>query len=193
MLQLIIRSFVITLSLAVVLCGVYPLAVTVVAKIIFPHQAAGSLIVRDGKVLGSKLIAQDFKNPNYFHPRLSAVNYAQDAAASGATNFGPTSPALASALKKRAADLITSESGLESGHIPADLITTSGSGLDPHISPEAAFVQIPRIAKTRVLSQEKIKAIIRKQIEKPSLWILGRPRVNVLVLNLELDEKSNNR
>lgn len=190
MLQLILRSFVVTACLAVVLCGAYPMAVTVVAKVFFPRQAGGSLIVSGKKTLGSELIAQGFESEKYFHPRPSAVGYAETAALSGATNLGPLSPALAVALKTRAAELLKSNPDLNPQKIPTDLITASGSGLDPHISPAAALAQISRIAKARGLKNHSVEALVRSRIEKPFLGILGEARVNVLLLNLELDGRS---
>ena len=156
---------------------VYPLAVTVLAKLIFPAQADGSLL-RDGeKIQGSALLAQKFEEPKYFWPRPSAADYAT--VASGASNKGPTSSDLVKAIDERRAKF--------GANAPGDLLTASGSGLDPHISPEAASAQAARVAAARSLSAEAVAALISAHTEPPQFGLLGEPRVNVLALNLALD------
>jgi K+-transporting ATPase ATPase C chain len=172
-LQSIRALFVFTLLTGVV----YPLAVTVIARVAFPKQADGSLIVRNGTIVGSSLLAQKCEDPRYFWPRPSAGDYAT--VASGASNKGPTSADLVKAISERREKL-----GKDA---PADMLTASGSGLDPHISPEAAAFQIDRVAAARKISRGKIAEIVGTCLEAPQLGILGEPRVNVLQLNLALD------
>jgi K+-transporting ATPase ATPase C chain len=157
---------------------IYPLAMTGVAQLLFPRQANGSRLVENGKLLGSDLLAQKFDSPRYFWPRPSAADYAT--IASGASNKGPTSADLKKAIEERRAKF--------GADAPVDLLTASGSGLDPHISPEAARLQTPRIAAARNISIEKISALLDQTIEGPQLGFLGEPRVNVLKLNLALDQ-----
>ena len=161
-----------------VLTGIlYPLIVTAAAKLLFAKAAAGSLVERDGQIIGSALLAQKTESPRYFWPRPSAADYAT--VASGASNQGPTSAALAKAVEERRAKF--------GADAPADLLATSGSGLDPHISPEAAHLQAARVAAARSVSNEKIAALIDRYTEPPQLGFLGEARVNVLALNLALD------
>jgi K+-transporting ATPase ATPase C chain len=157
---------------------IYPLVVTGVVRVAFPKQAGGSLIMRDGRVVGSELLAQNCEDQRYFWPRPSAADYAT--VASGASNKGPTSADLAKSIAERR--------GKFGKDAPADLLTASGSGLDPHISPEAAVFQVDRVAKARGVPREKISALVSARVEPPQLGILGEPRVNVLALNLALDE-----
>lgn len=165
----------------------YPLAVTGLAQLFFPDQANGSLIVRDGKVIGSQLIGQYFDKPEYFWPRPSATTpFPYNAAASGGSNLGPTNPALIEAVKARVAALRAADPGNELP-IPVDLVTASGSGLDPHISPAAALYQLKRVARTRGLDENTVQALVTLHTEGRQFGLLGERRVNVLLLNLELD------
>jgi K+-transporting ATPase ATPase C chain len=151
----------------------------------YSEQADGSLLRKDGKVIGSALIAQNFTKPEYFHPRPSAAKY--DASASAASNLGPTNQALIDRVKADA-EKFRAENPEYKGAIPSDLLTTSGSGLDPHISPASAYAQAARVARTRGVSLGEIEALVRESTEDRQLGFLGEPRVNVLRLNLLLDE-----
>ena len=165
----------------------YPLAVTGLAQLFFPDQANGSLIVRDGKVIGSQLIGQHFDKPEYFWPRPSAtMPFPYNAAASGGSNLGPTNPALIEAVKGRVAALRAADPGNELP-IPVDLVTASGSGLDPHISPAAALYQLKRVARTRGLEENTVQTLVTQHTEGRQFGLLGERRVNVLLLNLALD------
>jgi K+-transporting ATPase ATPase C chain len=156
-----------------------------VSQVVFPHQANGSLIEKDGKVVGSELIAQNFDQPQYFWSRPSAASY--NAGASSGSNLGPTNPALLHAVKARVETLKSADPS-NNRPVPVDLITASGSGLDPHISPAAAEYQVERIAKSRGLSPEQVRNLVAKHTEGRQLGLLGEPCVNVLTLNLALDE-----
>jgi len=176
---------VMTLGFALVLGAAYPALVTGVAQVAFPHAANGSLVTRGGTVIGSELLAQGFAAPGYFHPRPSAAGSAgYDASASSGSNLGPASAVLAERLAKDTA-APRNETGQK---VPADLVTTSASGLDPHISPEAAFYQVDRVAKARGMATDRVAALVRAAVEMPLGGVLGEPRVNVLQLNLALDE-----
>lgn len=176
-----------TLSLAVLLCGFYPVMVWALAQGLFPQQANGSLITQDGKVLGSSLVAQGFSGPGYFHPRPSAAGKGYDAAASGGSNLGPTSRKLIAQIKARV-DRYRTENGLkERDPVPAEAVTGSASGLDPHISLDNALLQARRIAQVRGLSEESVRRKIDAHTEGRDLGFLGEPRVNVLELNLDLE------
>jgi K+-transporting ATPase ATPase C chain len=182
-------SLVITLLLIVLLCGIYPVVVWAIAQGVFPAKANGSLIRVGGKIVGSSLLAQGFAGPAYFHPRPSAAGQGYDAANSSGTNLGPTSKKLIEDVKRRVADY-RAENGLTpDAPVPADAVTSSASGLDPHISPENARLQAGRVAKARGLSREEVLRKIAAHTEGRGLMILGEPRVNVLMLNLGLDGK----
>jgi K+-transporting ATPase ATPase C chain len=165
---------------------VYPLLTTGIAQVIFPHQANGSLIVRDGQVVGSELIGQSFDDPKYFWGRLSATAPAYNAAASSGSNLGPTNDALFEAAQARI-DALRAADPDNTQPIPVDLVTASGSGLDPHISPAAADYQVARVARVRDLSEAQVRDLVSQYTEGRTLGILGEPRVNVLELNLALD------
>jgi K+-transporting ATPase ATPase C chain len=192
-----IRPAIILLILLTLITGLaYPLAMTAIAGAIFPKQAAGSLIERDGKVVGSALIGQEFKGDQYFHGRPSAttapdpadstktVPAPYNAANSGGSNLGPTSKALNDRVKEDV-DKLKAEN--PNAAVPIDLVTTSGSGLDPDISPEAALFQVPRIAKARKLPEERVRQLVTENTAGRLVGLLGEPRVNVLALNLALD------
>ncbi|MDD5306435.1 MAG: potassium-transporting ATPase subunit KdpC [Deltaproteobacteria bacterium] len=165
---------------------VYPLVVTAIAQIAFPREANGSLIERDGHVVGSSLIGQPFDDPKLFWSRPSATTPQPDnAASSGASNQGPTNPALIEAVKARARALKAADPG-NTAPVPVDLVTTSGSGLDPHISPAAALWQVPRIARAHGLPEKAVRELVRRHTEGRQLGVLGEPRVNVLELNSTL-------
>ena len=173
--------------LSVILGGLYPALVTLVGQSVFPAQANGSLIERDGKPVGSELIGQNFTEPKYFWGRISAAgSFPYNGLASGGSNFGALNPALVDAAKGRA-EALQKDQPAQKGDIPVDLLTSSGSGLDPHISPAAAQYQVERVAQARGLPLDKVRALVAAQTETPQLGFLGDPRVNVLKLNLALD------
>ena len=180
-----------TLVLAVVCCGLYPLVIFGFAQTFFRDKANGSLIVdQAGNIRGSKLLGQGFTDPKYFHPRPSAAGNGYDAANSGGSNLGPTSRKLKDAIQDRI-NAYRKENGLSAGQdVPADAVTASGSGLDPHISPRNAEFQVPRVAKARGLSEDKVRELIRQNTEGRDLGILGDLGVNVLQLNLALDSRA---
>jgi K+-transporting ATPase ATPase C chain len=179
-----------TVVLAVVCSGLYPLVVYGISQVLFPDKANGSLIVApDGTVRGSKLLGQAFSDPKYFHPRPSAAGNGYDAANSSGSNLGPTSEKLKNAIKDRIADY-RKENGLaETDVVPADAVTASGSGLDPEISLQNAEVQVARVAKTRGLSEDKVRELVQQNTDRRDLGVFGDPGVNVLQLNLALDEQ----
>ena len=186
-----IRPALTMLMILTVLTGlVNPLSVTGLAQLFFPEQANGSLIVHNGKVVGSKLIGQYFDKPEYFWGRPSATSpFPYNAAASGGSNLGPTNPALIEAVKARVAALRSADPGSDSP-IPVDLVTASGSGLDPHISPAAALYQVKRVARARGLEENAVHTLETQHTEGRQFGLLGERRVNVLQLNLSLDALS---
>src|ERR1043166_4334637 len=177
-----------TFVLALVCCGLYPLVVFGLAPIFFPDKANGSLIVnKDGTIRRSRLLGQEFSREKYFHPRPSAASKGYDAANSGGSNLGPTSKELHDAIKTRV-EAYRKENGLqETDSVPADAVTASGSGLDPHISVRNAELQLPRVAKARGIREEKVRQLIGQNTDKQDLGVLGVPGVNVLMVNLALD------
>lgn len=166
---------------------IYPLAMTGISQVLFPHQANGSLIREHGRVIGSELIGQQFTGPGYFHPRPSAAGEGYDAAASGGSNLGPTSKALADSVKDRIKTAMQENPELAKGSIPADMVTASASGLDPDISVANAYAQVTRVAKTRGVSDSSVKELVDKSITGRTLGFMGEPRVNVLTINRALD------
>ena len=182
-----LRPALMSLLLLTLITGVaYPLVVTGIARLVFPYQADGSLIVKEGKVVGSALIGQPFDDPRHFWGRPSATSpHAYNAGASSGSNLSPTNPALVTAVQERV-DVHRADPGA-TGPVPVDLVTASGSGLDPHISPAAALYQVPRVARERKLSSEAVRALVDQHTDGRFLGVLGEPRVNVLALNLALD------
>jgi len=167
---------------------VYPAVVTILAQLMCPYEANGSVVERDGKSVGSSLIGQSFTEPKYFWPRASATTPAYNAAAGSGSNLAPSNPALAEAVKARVAALKAADPDNKQS-VPVDLVTASASGLDPHISPEAAAYQVPRVARVRGMKEEAVRELVLQYTEGRDLGLLGEPRVNVLLLNLALDGK----
>jgi K+-transporting ATPase ATPase C chain len=163
----------------------YPLLVTGIAGVFFPHQAAGSLILKDGQVIGSELLAQSFTSDRYFHPRPSAAGNGYDATASGGSNLAQSNKTLVTRIQTDIDKLAAQNPGKP---VPIDMVTTSGSGLDPDITPDSAYYQAPRVAKARNLSEESVRKLIEQHIASRQLGLLGEARVNVLELNLDLDK-----
>lgn len=183
-----LRPALVVIALLTLLTGVaYPLLVTGVAQAAFPRQANGSLIKHGEKVIGSALIGQQFEDPKYFWGRLSATTPAYNAAASSGSNLGPLNPALEDEVKGRVDALHAADPG-NTTLIPVDLVTSSGSGLDPHVSPAAAYYQVGRVARERRLDAARVKALVDSHVEGRALGVLGEPVVNVLLLNLALDK-----
>jgi len=188
------RTAVVSLALWTVLTGiVYPAFVTAVAQAVFPRQANGSLILRDGKPVGSELIGQPFDDPRYFWARPSATApFADNAASSTGSNLSPTNPDLVKAVQGRVEALRAADPG-NVAPVPVDLVTASGSGLDPDISPAAALYQVPRVARARNLDPKVVQQAVEAHVEERLLGLLGEPRVNVLLLNLDLEGRTHGR
>lgn len=185
--KLLRQSFMLLLVLTVITGVLYPLAATGLSQLVFPHQANGSLIVRDGKPVGSSLIGQSFTDPKYFWGRPSATSlHPYNAASSSGSNQGPTNPALADAVKQRI-DALRAVDPANTAPVPVDLVTASASGLDPQISPAAAKYQMARVARLRHLSLAQVQSLVQRYTQGRQLGMLGEPRVNVLQLNLALD------
>ena len=190
MLKTLYQSIVSTLILVFILCGVYPVVVTVLGQAFFRDQAMGSLVsTSDGKVIGSRLIGQSFSKPEYFHGRPSAAgDKGYDASNSSGSNLGPTNQKFVDGLKANVDAVLKDNPTLKKGEIPADLVTASGSGLDPHISPAGALVQVDRVAAARKLDVGQVKALVEEHVVGPQLGFLGEATVNVFELNLALDQ-----
>jgi potassium-transporting ATPase KdpC subunit len=199
MLKEIRPAIVFVVALTLITGVAYPFAMTGIARVVFPNQSQGSLIERQGRVVGSALIGQEFKGDGYFHGRPSAtvapdpndpaktVAAPYNAANSGGSNLGPTNKVL---IERVEGDVKKLEQENVPMQVPVDLVTTSGSGLDPHISPAAAFFQVPRVAKARNMPEDRVRRLVDEQIEARTLGLLGEPRVNVLALNLALDREA---
>lgn len=181
------RGVLFTVVTMVLLGGVYHVVLWGIASVAFPSQAEGSLIRRsDGAIVGSRLIAQKFARPEYFHARPSAVDY--NAASTGGSNYGPSNPDHLKAMKERL-DALTQQEGVRAGEVPSEMVTASGGGMDPHIPPNAAEVQAARVARVRNVPVGHVRVLIHQHTEPPTFGFLGRARVNVLELNLALDER----
>jgi len=179
-------SIAMTVVTTVLLGLIYPLVVTGLAQMLFPHKANGQLVVKNGKVIGSKIIGQGFSGPRYFHSRPSAAGNGYDAANSGGSNLGPTNQKLLNRVKS---DVASAQAANPAVSVPIDMVTTSASGLDPHITPANAEFQLSRVAKARAISVEQVQAVVSKHTEGRQFGILGEPRINVLELNLDLDRQ----
>jgi potassium-transporting ATPase KdpC subunit len=179
-------SILMTVATTVLLGFVYPLVVTALAQLMFPHKANGQLILKDGKLVGSSIIGQGFSGPGYFHSRPSAAGNGYDATNSGGSNLGPTNQKL---LQRVETDVIDAQAQNSRIPVPIDLVTTSASGVDPHITLAAAEFQLVRVAKMRGISPEEVRVLVAKHTEGRQFGVLGEPRVNVLELNLDLDNQ----
>jgi K+-transporting ATPase ATPase C chain len=196
MTKLVLQSIRQTLLWTIVAGIAYPLVITLIAQVVFKDQANGSLVTRDGKIVGSALLAQQFQGTNYFWPRPSACTYGSSASglvASSGSNLGPTSGTLQTNVNNNLAAFISGNNLPTNTVVPPDMVFASASGLDPHISPEAARLQIARVAASRAASEEKIRALVDKFTEPPQWGFLGQARVNVLLLNVALDEMTSNQ
>jgi potassium-transporting ATPase KdpC subunit len=190
MLKLLIQSIRQTIVWSVITGIIYPLVFTVFAQFVFPKQANGSLVMRDGKLVGSEWMAQQFQGANYFWPRPSAASYGTGAtglSAGSGSNLGPTSAQLQTNVRANAKALRDASKLAADAPVPADLVYASASGVDPHISPEAAEFQVARVAAARGMSPDKVRSLVEEHVEQPQLGFLGQARVNVLLLNLALD------
>lgn len=176
-----------TIALCAITGFVYPGVVTLLAQALFPRQANGSLVVVDGRVVGSALIGQTFTRPGYFHSRPSAAGNGYDATASSGTNKGPTDRKLADTLIAQAVDGAVRNDGAVKGRIPSDMVTASASGLDPHISPANAYLQVARVARARGVDSAAVRALVDRQVEGRQFGFFGEPRLNVLLINIALD------
>jgi potassium-transporting ATPase KdpC subunit len=179
-------SILMTIATTILLGIIYPLVVTALARVLFRHNANGQLIERNGQVLGSTIIGQGFSSPGYFHSRPSAAGNGWDAANSSGSNLGPTNQKLLDRVK---GDVATAQADNPGAPVPIDLVTTSASGFDPHITPASAEFQLPRVAKARATTLEQVRALVAKHTESRQLGFLGESRVNVLELNLDLDQQ----
>ena len=179
-------SIAMTVVTTVLLGVIYPMVITGLAQVTFPRKATGQLIVKNGKVIGSKIIGQGFSGPQYFHPRPSAAGNGYDATSSGGSNMGPTNQKLLDGVKGYVA---SAQAENPSMPVPIDMVTTSASGFDPHITPANAEFQLPRVARARAISVEELRGVVSKHTEGRQFGILGEPRVNVLELNLDLDQQ----
>jgi potassium-transporting ATPase KdpC subunit len=184
-LRLAIVSFI---ALTLLTGCIFPMVLFALGRLLYPAQAAGSLVTRNGVVIGSRLIGQDFTRPEYFHPRPSAAGSGYDGASSGGTNLGPSNPKLIESIRKLAEDYRRSNGLPQDATVPIDAVTSSGSGLDPHISPQNAALQAPRVAHARGLSEDVIRRLLAENTQGPQLGFMGDPRVSVLDLNLALDQ-----
>lgn len=177
----------VTIVMCIITGLIYPGVVTGLAQVLFPRQANGSLVTLNGRVVGSALIGQPFTKPEYFHPRPSAAGNGYDPLASGGTNKGPTDRKLADTLIAQAVDSVVKNDGAVRGRIPSDMVTSSGSGLDPHISPANAYLQVARVARARGADSARVRALLDAHVEARQFGFFGEPRVNVLLLNIALD------
>jgi K+-transporting ATPase ATPase C chain len=185
-----VRLAIITLVIMGIL---YPLAMTGFAHIVFPDKSSGSLIKQGGEVVGSKYIGQNFEGPQYFHPRPSAAGDGYDAMASGASNLGPTSATLIGRIRAAVAQVVAENPGIDPARVPVDMVTASGSGLDPDISPANAKAQVPRVAAARNMTEDEVRNLVQENTAGRDLGFLGEKRVNVLELNLALDRFESER
>jgi K+-transporting ATPase ATPase C chain len=176
-----------TLILCVITGFIYPAIVTGLAQLLFPRQANGSLVRVNGRIVGSELISQTFTRPEYFHSRPSAAGSGYDATASGGSNKGPTDAKLADTLIASRVDSVIAQDNAVRGRVPSDMVTASGSGLDPHVSPGNAYLQVDRVARARGADSSAVRALLDRRIEGRQFGVFGEPRVNVLLLNIALD------